>query len=211
VTVPVLDEHSLRNRAATRLHRHPPALASRSDFDLNPGLLEELGGHGQTVPAAVLVPIVTRPSGLTVLLTQRTEHLAKHSGQVAFPGGKVDADDADALAAALRETEEEIGIVPGAIEPIGFLDIYRTGTGFTISPAVGLLVEGYTLSLNQAEVADAFEVPLAFLLDPANHQRQSREWRGRTRHFYAMPYAGRNIWGVTAGIIRNLYERLMLP
>lgn len=182
--------------------------APRSDFELNPAMREELG-HVPIRPAAVLVGIVLRADEPTVLLTQRNEHLPTHSGQISFPGGKVDAGDATPVDTALRETEEEVGLDRRHVEIVGFLDTYQTGTGFRIMPAVGLLRPPFELNVNVGEVKDAFEVPLNFLMDARNHQRQSREWRGRLRHFYAMPYGERYIWGATAGIIRNLHERLL--
>ena len=158
-------------------------------------------------PAAVLAPIVARQAGLTFLLTQRASHLRAHSGQVAFPGGQIDAGET-ALAAALREAEEEIGLAARHIEPLGWLDPYLTGTGFRIAPLVALVAPDFTLSINAREVEDAFETPFDFLMDPANHRIDERMWQGRTRKFYAMPHEGRYIWGATAGILRNLYERL---
>ena len=205
-----LDAPELRRLSAHRLSTEPPPLAGRGDHDLNPETASEMSGSGKVIAAAVLIPIVIRPTGLTVLLTQRTADLPSHPGQVAFPGGKVDPGDAGPLAAALREAEEEIGLDRRFVEPLGFLDGYQTGTGFRIAPAVALVEEGFSLRLNTREVADAFEVPLAFLLDPVNHLTHSREWRGKLRSFYAMPYGERYIWGATAGMIRNLYERLML-
>ncbi len=180
-------------------------LQGPSDYDLNPGT--EPLGHASLKPAAVLVPIVARTT-LSVLLTQRTDQLSSHAGQIAFPGGKIEPDDDGPLAAALRETHEEIGLAASQIEPLGFLEPYRTGTGYHITPAVALVTPGFTLRPDPSEVADVFEVPLAFLLDPANHQIDSRVWRGAERHFYAIPYEGRYIWGATAGIIRTLSRRL---
>jgi 8-oxo-dGTP pyrophosphatase MutT (NUDIX family) len=158
-------------------------------------------------PAAVLVPIIDHPEP-TVLLTQRTAHLPDHAGQVSFPGGKIEPEDADPAAAALREAHEEIGLDEAFIEPIGYLDLYLTTLGYRIVPLLARVKPGFTLALNADEVDNAFEVPLAFLMKPANHQMHSREWNGTTRTYYAMPFGERYIWGVTAGILRNLYERL---
>jgi 8-oxo-dGTP pyrophosphatase MutT (NUDIX family) len=161
-------------------------------------------------PAAVLFPIVLRESGHTVLLTQRTAHLRDHAGQISFPGGRVEESDQSSLHTALRETEEEIGLAREHIEPIGYLPEYRTGTGFRVTPVVALVRPPFDLRIDPFEVADAFEVPLAFLLDPANHQRHSIHHRGALRQYFAMPYGDYFIWGATAGMIRSLTERLGL-
>ena len=145
---------------------------------------------------------------MSVILTERTEHLPSHAGQIAFPGGKVETYDASPLAAALREAREEIALDRAFIEPLGFLPPYRTGTGFIITPAVALVRPGFKLVRDPAEVADVFEVPFAFLMDEANHRIDSRIWGGVERRFYAMPYGDRYIWGATAGILRTLYQRL---
>ncbi len=158
-------------------------------------------------PAAVLAPIVARPTGLTMLLTLRSSNLRAHSGQVAFPGGKIDEGETPA-ATALREAHEEIGLEARFVEPLGWLHPYLTGTGYRVAPLVALVDPGFTLTINPHEVAEAFETPLAFLMDAANHRLEERVWQGVTRKFYAMPYEGRYIWGATAGIVRNLYERL---
>ena len=160
-------------------------------------------------PAAVLIPVIEHDEP-TVLLTQRAAHLNDHAGQIAFPGGKIDATDASPLDAALREAEEEIGLDRDFIDPVGYLDLYATGFGFRILPTVARVKPGFKLRINTAEVDDAFEVPLAFLMDPANHQLHSKEFRGMERSYYAMPFAERHIWGATAGILRVLYERIYL-
>jgi 8-oxo-dGTP pyrophosphatase MutT (NUDIX family) len=160
-------------------------------------------------PAAVLIPVVDHAQP-TVLLTQRSAHLNDHAGQISFPGGKIDATDASPLDAALREAWEEVGLEREFIDPIGYLDLYATGFGFRILPTVARIRPGFKLRINEAEVDDVFEVPLAFLMDPANHQLHSREFRGMERSYYAMPFAERYIWGATAGILRVLYERIYL-
>jgi len=158
--------------------------------------------------ASVLVPIVARPEELTVLFTRRTAHLRNHSGQIAFPGGGAEPGDASAEATALRETGEEIGLDPARIEVIGRLSDYHTRTGYRVTPVVGLVAPPFALSLDAHEVEQAFEVPLTFLLDPANHQRQRREFEGRTVPFYAIAYRDYYIWGATAGMLINLYRFL---
>ncbi|MBU1236109.1 MAG: CoA pyrophosphatase [Gammaproteobacteria bacterium] len=175
-----------------------------------PALRSELPESEQLVPAAVLVPIVLRPAALTVLLTQRTAHLRDHAGQVSFPGGRCEPDDADAAATALREAQEEIGLLPAQVEVIGILDEYRTGTGFTIIPVVGLVTPPLELKLDDFEVADVFEPPLDFLLTAGNFSRHQVEYRGALREYWAVPWQDRYIWGATAGMLINLRERLEL-
>ena len=158
--------------------------------------------------AAVLIPVVDHEDEATVLLTKRAEKLRNHSGQVAFPGGTIDATDASPEAAALRETFEEIGLDQHRIEIIGRMPDYVAGSGYRIAPVLGIVQPGFQLTLNAEEVDAAFEVPLRFLMDPVNHKRDSRIWNDLEWFFYDMPYGDRRIWGVTAGIIRTLYERL---
>jgi 8-oxo-dGTP pyrophosphatase MutT (NUDIX family) len=178
----------------------------RGDLDLNPALWER-AGVSATRPASVLVPVVDRAAP-TVLLTQRTAELTSHAGQVAFPGGKIDPGDESPVAAALREAKEEVGLPPVLVEPIGYLDLYLTFSGFRILPTVARVKPEFTLELNPREVVDAFEVPLDFLMNPDHHQRKTRDWKGVAREYYAMPFGERFIWGITAGILRNLYERV---
>ena len=200
-------------RARARLNLTVPAAliditaeAVRGDLDLDPALWE-CAGASATKPAAVLIPVIERAEPM-VLLTQRTAELPNHPGQIAFPGGKIDDGDVNPLAAALRETKEEIGLDARFIDPIGYLDLFLTFSGFRILPTLARVAPDYALALNAAEVTEVFEVPLAFLMAPANHQRLKRDWKGIERQYYAMPYQQRYIWGVTAGILRNLYERI---
>lgn len=161
-------------------------------------------------PAAVLFPIVRRREGDTVLLTRRTAHLRDHAGQVSFPGGRVETQDGSPLETALRETKEEIGLHRRHIEVLGYLPEYRTGTGFSVIPVVALVEPPFELQPDSFEVAEVFEVPLAFLLDQNNHQRHTVHLRGALRHYFAMPYENYFIWGATAGMIRSLSERLVV-
>ena len=160
--------------------------------------------------AAVLVGLVDRPNGLHVLLTQRTAGLRDHSGQIAFPGGKMDPGDVSPAATALREAGEEVGLPAAAAEVLGYLDPYLTRTGFRIIPVVARLTPPFDLAINPAEVVEAFEVPFAHLMNEANHQLKERRWQSQTWHFYAMVHGERTVWGITAGILRILYEKLYL-
>ncbi len=182
----------------------PGRAASRSDYDLNPGLRSE----GVALrPAAVLVPVIDGPDGATVLMTRRSDTLASHTGQIAFPGGRLDPGET-AVEAALREAREEVALDTAEVEVLGLCDTYQTGTGFLITPVVGWL--RYTPATTPApgEVAEVFEVPWDFLMDPANHRKDSLERDGQRRWFWAMPFEQRYIWGVTAGIVRALRDRL---
>jgi 8-oxo-dGTP pyrophosphatase MutT (NUDIX family) len=179
--------------------------ATRGDHDLNPGITLP---SAALRPAAVLVPLIDRPNGMSVLLTQRTPHLSAHAGQISFPGGRIEESDADATEAALRETEEEVGLTRERVRVIGRLDTYVTGTGFEITPIVGIVKPPFPLAIDPFEVSEAFEVPLSFVVDPANHRRMTREVERRTRVFFVLPFEGRNIWGATAGMLVNLAEVL---
>jgi 8-oxo-dGTP pyrophosphatase MutT (NUDIX family) len=191
-----------------RLLPEPPQISltpRRSDYDLNPGTRPD--ASRKLAPAAVLLPIVARQDP-TVLFTRRTPHLSRHAGQVSFPGGRVHESDLTLVETALRETQEETGITAAFVSVAGFLDSYETGTGFAILPVVGLLSEGYALLPDANEVEEVFEVPLAFLLEPANRERRSMEWQGRSREFYAFTYDRHYIWGATAGILVNFADRV---
>ena len=186
-----------------------PNIVPKTGDEGNDRMLEIVAREQPVRPAAVLIPVVDHPQP-TVLLTQRSPHLNNHAGQISFPGGKIDATDASPLDAALREAEEEVGLKREFVEPIGYLDLYGTAFGFRILPTVARVKPGFKLKLNASEVDDAFEVPLAFLMNPENHQIHSKEFRGMERSYYAMPFAERYIWGATAGILRVLYERIYL-
>jgi len=203
-------------RARSRLRAEPPGpFERRSDLrgDHSHEGGDWLGLVGRSPPreAAVLVPVVARAAGPTVLLTRRALNLRQHSGQIAFPGGRVDPEDGSPLVTAFREAEEEIGLDRATLQPLGFLDPYLSGTNYLVVPAVALVPGEPQLRVNREEVDHAFEVPLAFLMDAANHELHAGSWRGRVRQYYAMPYGDHYIWGVTAGILRNLYERLYAP
>lgn len=215
------DAAAFARLARARLRQNDDGVGDRSadnspgpsDFDLNPSTFTGSSPSTADVepklfrPAAVLVGIVAHTVP-TVILTERTRHLTSHAGQIAFPGGKIDPSDASALAAALREAHEEIGLSATSVEPLGTLPAYRTATGFRITPVVGLIHPPLDLVAEPSEVADVFEVPLAFLMAEANHRIDQRAWQGQTRRFYAMRFEQRYIWGATAGILKSLHRSL---
>jgi 8-oxo-dGTP pyrophosphatase MutT (NUDIX family) len=184
-----------------RLKRAPPAYAVYGD--------DGTGGRDAAgIIAAVLIPLIPHPQGLTVLFTQRTPHLRSHSGQVSFPGGRAEPGDASAEFTALREAEEEIGLCPAAVEVLGRLPDYRTRTGYRVTPIVGLLTPPVAFAPDPNEVAEIFEVPLAFLLDERNRQRRTREFQGQQVGYYVFEYGEKVIWGATAGMLVNLHKML---
>ena len=200
-------DEDFERRARTRLDPLDAlsALPLRSDFDLNPHTSPLAATLTQ---AAVLAPIVRRPQGFTVLLTLRSSAMPSHAGQVSFPGGRVQPEDAGPVATALRETFEETGIAPAFIAPVGGFGAYRTGCNYVITPVLAFVDPGFTLNPDPREVDDVFETPLAFLMDAANHELHAAEWQGARREYYAMPWEGRYIWGATAGMIKLLHDRL---
>ncbi|HEX9905187.1 MAG TPA: CoA pyrophosphatase [Propylenella sp.] len=194
-----------RRRVASRLGPDPGLAVG--DHSFNPDIADLLLGMERR-PAAVLVPVVHREPEATLLLTERTAVLRSHAGQISFPGGRIDPDDIGPEEAALREAEEEIGLTADFVETLCRAPDYLTGSGYHVAPVIAIIRPGFRLRLNPAEVADAFEVPLSFLMDPANHRTGSRIWSGVRRSFIEMPYGDRRIWGITANILRILYERL---
>ncbi|MDE1991637.1 MAG: CoA pyrophosphatase [Rhizobiaceae bacterium] len=205
---PLYSAGEFRRRA---LHQNggPVDLSWRDHGDhlLNPQTILEVEGQ-KLRDAAVLVPVVDDGDDANVIFTLRTSTLRKHSGQISFPGGAIDPDDVSPEMAAMREAGEEIGLADIFIEPVGRLPDYLASTGFRITPILAVVKPGFELALNPTEVEDAFEVPLSFLMNPGNHTTDSMVWRGIQRNFYRMPYGQRMIWGITAGIVRTLYERL---
>ena len=185
-----------------------PAVIPRHDQqDADPAVVSAIAAVRPIRLAAVLVPIIERDEP-SVLFTQRTAHLTDHAGQISFPGGKIDASDESPAAAALREAEEEIALPRRFVEPLGYLDVHMTPFGYRILPVVARVRAGFALRLNSGEVGEAFEAPLVFLMTPQNHKRESRDWNGLTLSLYAIPFGDRNIWGATAAVLRNLYERV---
>ena len=208
--LPAIASSRLSAEALRERFRHPPLWTPEFIDDR-----VRVTASDSPRPAAVLVPLVMREAGLSVLLTVRTAHLSTHAGQIAFPGGRTEPSDASAVATALRESEEEIGLARGQVEVLGQMPTYVTGTGFVVTPVVALVDPRCTLVLDANEVAETFEVPLAFLMDPAHHQRRLYRWAdGVERTFFAMPWqmpdTGREqfVWGVTAAMLRNLYRFL---
>jgi 8-oxo-dGTP pyrophosphatase MutT (NUDIX family) len=213
---PSFDDPAVRGAPVER--ERLTAAALRSRFARPPRWQPEITTDGRLYnvevrprPAAVLVPLIVRDQGMSVLLTQRTAHLHDHAGQISFPGGRVEEEDPTPVATALRETFEEIGLAPEAIDVIGALPQYVTATGYLVTPVVGLIEREFSLALDEFEVAEAFEVPLTFLMDPANHQRRRIELGAVARTFYAMPFTAARryfIWGATAAMLRNFYHFL---
>ncbi|MTI10256.1 CoA pyrophosphatase [Curvivirga aplysinae] len=194
--IAALEAHKIRQSEDTR---------KRGDADLNPGMQPM---RDPLTPASVLVPLVQRNDGITVLLTQRTDHLHDHAGQISFPGGRAEKDDSDAIDTALRETEEEVGLNRRHVETIGQLDPYITRTGFDVTPVVGVVTPPFETELDDFEVASIFEVPLTFFLNRENHVKQAYEFESIRRHFYVLPYKDYHIWGATAGMLVNLVDIL---
>lgn len=193
-----------RLRRAVRGLNDPPSAPAWNAGEL----ADAIAATAPRRPAAVLVPLVRRGDALSILFTRRTEHLRQHAGQISFPGGGVEASDADAIAAALRETDEETGIAPELVEPFGYLDCLDTVSGYCVTPVVGFVGAGYSVRLQSAEVDEVFEVPLPFILEPQSLLRERILWRGRERDIFAFRWQGRRIWGATASILKNLLDRL---
>jgi 8-oxo-dGTP pyrophosphatase MutT (NUDIX family) len=202
-----LDPAHLRNR-----FQNPPVwqpeITDENRHVIATDIISKRQAAGKVTHAAVLIPLILQNDGLTVLLTQRTDHLHDHAGQISFPGGRMDSGDSSPHATALRESEEEIGLDRNGVEIIGQLPQYLTVSGYSVTPVVGLVKPQAEYILDAFEVADIFEVPLHFLMDPANHQVRVWESDLGSRRFYSMPYENRFIWGATAGMLRNLYHLL---
>jgi 8-oxo-dGTP pyrophosphatase MutT (NUDIX family) len=202
-----MDRHRFNVSAVAQALQAPAA--GSSDFDLNPEFRPM--ADRPLRPASVLVPLVERGPGLNLILTRRAARLTHHPGQIAFPGGKQDAGDPTPLDAALREAEEEIGLAPAQVEVLGHFDLHETVTSFAITPFVGLVASGFVPAPDRSEVDEVFEVPLAFVLDPANLQVHGRRWQGGWRQYYAIPYGPHYIWGATARMLKTLADRMRDP
>ena len=201
-----MDAGLLTPASLRRILGAPPEWAPEPSFEES---LRYPGPEGTPVQAAVLIPMVMHPSGVSVMLTQRAAHLRDHAGQISFPGGRIESWDASPVAAALRETQEETGLGPDLIEVLATLPAYITTTGYSVTPVAALVNPGFTLNPDAFEVAEVFEVPLAFLTDPSNHRLHCATLAdGKQRHFYSMPWNGRFIWGATAAMLRNFYHLL---
>lgn len=208
MSLPLYSAAEFRRRAMVQsLTLHPDDWRENGDAKLNPTTIPHVEGM-KLKDAAVLIAAINEGDDARLIFTQRTASLRKHSGQVAFPGGAVDETDRDMEEAAAREAEEEIGLDRRLVEPVGRLPDYMALSGFRITPILAVVQPGFSLHLNPDEVDEVFEVPLSFLMNPANHAMGSGVWLGTERHYYRMPYEGRNIWGITAGIVRVIYERL---
>lgn len=203
----MIADAAFRARLKAALYEAPPETTLRGDDELNPEHPRKRPDRPPR-PAAVLVGLVAHADGVNVLLTQRPSHMRAHAGQIAFPGGAVDEADSGPVAAALREAREETGLDPAFVSPVGFLDGYLTSSHYRVIPVVAWVKPGFTLTPEPSEVEDVFEVPLAFLMDAANHIRHAVMWEGMERHCHAMPYGERFIWGATAGMLKNLHDRL---
>jgi 8-oxo-dGTP pyrophosphatase MutT (NUDIX family) len=209
IAAEALEAHALRQRFLRAL-QWTPEITDENRYALAADIISARSAKGMATNAAVLVPVLKKPEGLSILLTQRTDHLHDHAGQISFPGGRMDAGDIDLRATALRESQEEIGLESGRVEIIGTLPEYLTVSGYRVTPVVALVDPQPHYPVDAFEVADVFDVPLSFLMDPANHEVRVWSGEGERRRFYAMPYQDRFIWGATAGMLRNLYHFLKL-
>ena len=207
ITADALVAHALRNRFL-QTREWTPEITDENRYALAADVINARSANGLTTNAAVLIPVLQKSDGLSILLTQRTDHLHDHAGQISFPGGRMDAGDTDLYATALRESQEEIGLESGRVEIIGTLPEYLTVSGYRVTPVVALVDPQPHYPVDAFEVADVFDVPLPFLMDPANHQVRVYMNGEERRRFYAMPYQDRFIWGATAGMLRNLYHFL---
>lgn len=209
IAAAALEAQALRYRFLQAL-QWTPEITDENRYALAADIISARSAKGLTTDAAVLVPVLKKPEGLSILLTQRTDHLHDHAGQISFPGGRMDSADADLFATALRESEEEIGLERQRVEVIGSLPEYLTVSGYRVTPVVALVDPQPHYPVDAFEVADVFDVPLSFLMDPSNHEVRVWSGDGERRRFYAIPYQNRFIWGATAGMLRNLYHFLKL-